>query len=381
VSPAGRTRLLIISFSGIASDARVLKQVTEFAARYEVTTCGYGPAPEGVSQHIEIPSEMSYQDISGRLITLRQYERAYRAISAVRFASNALAGSTFDVILANEPETVGVALGLEPAGGVHVDLHEYTPRLHEEIESWRRRLGPFYSWMCRKYVARGDSWTTVGDGLAREYQREFGFRPEVVTNATPYRDDAVGPVRSPIRLVHSGACLRDRHLDAMIEGIARSQGRFSLDFYLTPNDPGYLDELRQRADQVPLVSVREPVPYAELHDTIRAYDIGVHLLPPTNFNNLWALPNKFFDYVQARLGVLVGPSAEMAEYVRRYGVGWVSTDFTADAMAATLDSLDSDAVATAKAASASAAHDLSAGPQVAVWARAVARLAERATTR
>ena len=39
-------KLLIISFSPIARDARVLKQVRLFTPKYEVTTCGFGPAPE-----------------------------------------------------------------------------------------------------------------------------------------------------------------------------------------------------------------------------------------------------------------------------------------------------------------------------------------------
>ena len=44
-----KPKLLILSFSPIASDARVLKQVDLFAEDYEVTTCGYGPAPAGAT--------------------------------------------------------------------------------------------------------------------------------------------------------------------------------------------------------------------------------------------------------------------------------------------------------------------------------------------
>ena len=39
-----RPTLLILSFSPIASDARVLKQVRMLAQDHDVTTCGYGPA-------------------------------------------------------------------------------------------------------------------------------------------------------------------------------------------------------------------------------------------------------------------------------------------------------------------------------------------------
>src|SRR5690606_23390547 len=50
------TRVLVLSFSPIASDARVLKQVELLRGRSAVTTCGYGPAPEGVTEHLEIPA-------------------------------------------------------------------------------------------------------------------------------------------------------------------------------------------------------------------------------------------------------------------------------------------------------------------------------------
>ena len=67
---SARPTMLILSYSPIARDARVLKQVTRFTRDYEVTTCGYGPRPEGVAEHIEIPESESYHDLDGRLITL-----------------------------------------------------------------------------------------------------------------------------------------------------------------------------------------------------------------------------------------------------------------------------------------------------------------------
>ncbi len=46
VTDRSRPRLLILSFSPIVSDARLLKQVRRFRDDYAVTTCGYGDAPE-----------------------------------------------------------------------------------------------------------------------------------------------------------------------------------------------------------------------------------------------------------------------------------------------------------------------------------------------
>ena len=45
---------------------------------------------------------------------------------------------------------------------------------------------------------------------------------------------------------------------------------------------------------------------------MNACDVGVFCMPPINVNARYALPNKFFDFVQARLAVAVGPAEEMA---------------------------------------------------------------------
>jgi len=91
-----------------------------------------------------------------------------------------------------------------------------------------------------------------------------------------------------------------------------------------------------------------------------SYDVGLYLLPPRNFNQRNALPNKFFEFIQARLAVAVGPSPEMAGLVRRHGCGVVAADFTPEALAAELNSLDANQIVGFKLASNAAAAGLSA---------------------
>jgi len=368
--------VLVLSFSPIASDARVLKQVELLRDRYAVTTCGYGPAPDGVARHVEIPATSVALD--GRLITLRAYTRAYWAMPAVAAARSLLAAERggFDVVLANDVEAVPLARWLRPTRGVHADLHEYSPRLHEENPAWLRRIAPFYRWLCRRHVTRAASATTVGRGLADAYRTEFGIDAGVVTNAAPYASLEPGDVSDdgPLRLVHSGAALRDRYLEVMLDAVAMTAADVSLDLYLMPNDPPYIAELRERAAAIPGVQVLDAVPYARLVTTLNAYDLGVFVLPPVNFNYANALPNKVFDYVQARLGLIVGPTPEMAALAREHAVGVVTADFSAAALAEVLDGLTPERVAELKSAAHAAARALSAETQVLGWARAVGAL-------
>lgn len=381
-APAGepRPRLLILSFSPIVGDARVLKQVRLFTPDYDVTTCGYGPAPEGVVEHVRIPDELISWRLSRPLLILRRFRAAQERQEVVRWAREHLASRRFDVVLADDAETVPLALSLHPDGGVHADLHEYAPRQKEGVPRWRLFVAPYVRWLCRRYVTRADSVTTVAEGLAAEYRREFGLDVAVVTNATPYRDAAPRAVHDPIRLVHSGAALPDRHLERTIDAMGLATGPLTLDLYLTRNDPAYIERLRERARAVAgnRVRVLDPVPYAELLDVLADYDVGVFSIPPVSFNYAHTLPNKLFDFVQARLAVVVSPSPEMAAVVRAHDLGLVTEDFGASSLAAALDALSPEQVARWAAQADAAARKLSAENQVRGWAEPVDRLARRA---
>ena len=67
------------------------------------------------------------------------------------------------------------------------------------------------------------------------------------------------------------------------------------------------------------------------------YDVGLFLLPPTNFNYRMALPNKFFEFMQARLAIAIGPSPEMARIVRQFDCGLVADSFDPKELAGLLN--------------------------------------------
>ncbi|WP_130013955.1 glycosyltransferase [Serinicoccus sediminis] len=373
--PLEGLRVLVLAFSPLTGDARVLKQVRHLvAAGAEVVTCGYGPAPDGVRAHVEVPPGTT-NALDGRLITARAYRAAYWAQSATRWVRRRIEPGSADVVVANDTDTLPLAHALRPRLGVHADLHEFWPLWREEYPGWKARIGPYQEWICRTQLPRARSVTTVSDRIAQEYARRFGVRVEVVTNATPYAVLAPGPVGAPLRLVHTGAGLRSRAIHVMVEGVlaaARSGADVTLDLYLTSNDPPYLAELRASAQESGgVVRVHDPVPYAELMPTLNGYDIGIFVLPPVNFNYANALPNKIFDFVQARLGVVVGPTPDMADLVREHRLGLVTEGFDAAAVrAAVLAAVGSD-VAAWKRASHAAAAELSDARQSRRWVDAI----------
>jgi len=376
-----RPRLLIISFSDISADARVLKQVKLFAGRYDVTTYGYGPSPDPRVRHLQLDDSYDIRRWRRSDLILRRFRRVYWGQPAIRQAKADLEDDgRFDVILADDIDTVGLALALNPVKGVHADIHEYAPRQNEEILVWRIFIAPFVRWMCRQFLPRAASMTTVGQGIADEYRRAYGLRAGVVTNAAPYFELTARPVGSPIRLVHSGASIRNRRLEVLIDAVAATTSDVTLDLYLMGNNPEYIEELRDRAAGSGQVRFPNPAAYADLIALLNGYDVGIVVIPPTNFNNRWTLPNKFFDYVQARLGLIIGPSPEMKSILDAHGFGAVADDFGAAALTRVLNSLTADQVRDWKTRASTAARELSSEAQVELWATAVEALVNRVDT-
>lgn len=351
----------------------MLKQVSLFRDDYEITTCGFGSAPEGVAVHHQVPRGLTAAKPYSRLLKLRLFSVAYWRQSAVRWARTALKGGEWHAVLANDPESLPLAFAVAPRSRVHSDLHEYSPRMREHLVGWSAIYRPYYEWLVRRFAARAASRTTVSQGLADEYRRVFGFEIGLVTNAAPLLHLEPRPTSLPMRLVHSGGALGHRGLEEIVDGVARSSADVTLDLYLVPADPALIENLRARASE--RVTIHPPVPYAELGGVLNQYDAGLHFLSPVNFNHANALPNKIFDYVQARLALVIGPTPEMARVVEQYSLGWVADGFTAADVAAVLDRLDVASIDAAKAAAHEAAVPLSAERQVEGWRVAIDAIA------
>ena len=373
------TSLTIVSFSTLARDPRVQRQIDRFAQEYEVTTVGFGPTPHPAVRHIELPENTRAWPSSKKYLLTRRFGHAYWDMSAVRAARTALEAHVgqADIVLANDVNTLPLALWLAPRQGIHADLHEYAPREKEHVRSWRWFIAPYQRWICRTCLPRVDSVTTVSPGLAAEYEREFGVVPEVVTNAAAYEDRAPRPTGQRIRLLHTGVARANRRLESMVDAMRGAPEGMTLDFMLVPSEPGYIEALQERARDLPAVRFRDPVPYTELVDAVAEYDLSIVVFPPTTFNLEHSLPNKLFEAVQARVGVLVGPSPDMADLVREHGIGDVLPGPDAESLGAVLHSLDASRIDRFKQAADASASALSAEVQIEAWARALERISAR----
>lgn len=379
--------LLIISFSDISQDARVLKQVRLFRDDFRVVTCGEGPAPAGGTEHIRLPrseeglpASRAGRLLFGLLFSLLQLARAfplaYWLAPQIRASRRLLHSRAFDAVLCNDVQPLPLLHRLLPLERVHADVHEYFPGMHDQEPRWRLLWRPYYRWMIRRYLPRVASVTTVTEAIARRYEHEFGIDGcGVVMNASPFQELEPGPVGDPIRIVHSGSALSNRRIENTMRAVAEAPEHLTLDLFLVPGEPSYYAELVQLAEELgERITVHPAVPQPDLVRTLNRYDVGISVLPTTNTNNVLALPNKFFDYIQARLGIVIGPSADMERILAEEDLGVVTADEYQDSIRRALSGLDRDTVARWKSNANACARTYSAEAVSGEWKRAVAAL-------
>jgi hypothetical protein len=161
-------------------------------------------------------------------------------------------------------------------------------------------------------------------------------------------------------MIHHGAADPQRCLELMIEATDQLSDRVTLDLMLVPRSARYYARLERMVASRQHVHLIAPVGQREIVRRCNIYDVGVYLLPPRNENLRHALPNKVFEFIQARLALAVGPSPEMAGLVQQWGCGVVAEGFTQQALASVLSGLTAESVAAFKRRAHEAAAHLNA---------------------
>jgi len=355
-----KERILIISFSDMKNDPRVYRQIIHLRKNYKVMTAGFaGPEIDGVpfyriGVHRNLPAKLA------RAMWLKtgRFDRYYERSFDTSDLLDHVHPEDIDLVLANDNDSLPLAFSFGPTPVIH-DAHEYSPRQYEDRAMWRFLEQKYRVQMCERYLPGCAGTITVCPGIAEEYHKVYGIDPVVITNSTEYRDMIPSPVEPDnIRIIAHGIANPSRHIESMIEVMDLTDHRFSLDLMLVPTNQKYYRKLQRMVQDRENVRLIPPVPMADIVPHTNGYDIGLHIIQPHNFNQLHSLPNKLFEFIQARLAVAIGPSPEMAYYVKKYGCGIVAKDFEPRSMAEALNSLDAESIAQMKTRSDQAASEV-----------------------
>jgi glycosyltransferase involved in cell wall biosynthesis len=348
-----KNKILVISFSNLHSDPRVTRQIRFLKDDYDVGTLGLSASGISDVRHFPIqtrPSTILEKIKKAVLLKLNMFETYYwRYFGLWDFQATidtgALQKEGFDLIAANDIEALPLALRLASGRAVLFDAHEFAPREFENVFRWRFLLKQFKHYLCKTYITKSNAMITVCDGIAAEYKRLYGVSPVVITNASEYADCVPSLVsRDRIRIIHHGGANANRKIESMIDMMKYLDDRFSLTLMLMPSEPKYFEWLKRKAGNNRRIDFIAPVKMKEIPFAINRFDFGLYILEPGSFNNKYALPNKLFEFVQARLAIAIGPSPEMAAIVKKYDLGVVADSFDPRAMAAKLNALTKEKI-------------------------------------
>ena len=255
--------------------------------------------------------------------------------------------SKADVLLANDLDTLAASVlaGKLRRLPVVYDSHELFTGVPELVD--RPRIRRIWQWIERQCLPHVALAFTVSPSIAEHYQKQYGIPFTVVRNlpakidqpvspATPEKaasmdeDTTREPQAKPV-ILYQGALNKGRGLESAIRAM-----EFLPEARLVIAGAGDIEEeLKQMASQITTgnVTFAGRLGPGQLNQLTRTASLGISVEEDMGLNYRYALPNKLFDYIQARIPVVVSDLPEMRRIVEQYGIGLVATSHNPQTLA------------------------------------------------
>ncbi len=233
-----------------------------------------------------------------------------------------------DIVLSNDLDTLAgnyLASRLKRIPQVH-DCHEYfrgvpelngrktVTRIWRALEDW---IFPKLKWV---YAVNGS--------IAEIYREEYGNEVKVIRNVPvtkrniiPKKKSELGISEEKKIILYQGAVNVDRGLEEAIMAMKFIKTPAVLLIIGTGDILDNLIQLVKNQELTDKVILTGQIPFQELPSYTMMADIGLSIEKDVSLNYHYCLPNKFLDYIQARVPVLVSKLPEMEAIVNQYGIG------------------------------------------------------------
>lgn len=231
------------------------------------------------------------------------------------------------VLVANDLDTLPAVFLVSKIRGLPLvyDSHEYFTEVPELLgRKWIKRTWEMLEALMLPHIQFA---YTVSASIAEEYRRKYGIPMQVIRNL-PTKSENLQPqiILKKNRehlIIYQGSLNMGRGLELAI----RAMGYISNARLIIAGAGDVEGELRELTESLSLmerVHFTGRITPGELRlYTIQA-DLGISLEEKLGLNYYYALPNKLFDYIQARIPVLVSDLPEMSRVVTQYAIGKVN---------------------------------------------------------
>lgn len=201
------------------------------------------------------------------------------------------------------------------------DSHELYPEVPELVD--RPRVKKFWLFLEKLLIKRIDAGITVSESIANFYKEKYNVRFEVIRNVSRFRYDQefTGVKKnSYTTILYQGALNYGRGIDLAIKSM-----QYIEDAKLWIIGSGNMNKkLRRLVSRLKLkekVEFMGRVAFDDLWKYTPRADIGISIEEDLGLNYRYALPNKLFDYIQARIPVLISDLPEIKAIVEKYDIG------------------------------------------------------------
>lgn len=289
--------------------------------------------------------------VAGSAITPAYVERIYWQLNErFRQLYEAACSEPVDLWLANDWTTLPIARRLAKEQGVPFayDTHELAVDEYAERWAWRLMRRPVIATIERIAMKEAAFVSCVSESIARRLGQFYGLTglPLVVRNVPSYESVSFRPTGTQIRVLYHGLVSPNRGLEACIESVALWRPEFDLTIR-GPGSPEYLEHLAGLARRHGVADRVIFAPAVRMVDLVRSaaeHDVGLFALPDHSLQNIYVLPNKFFEYMMAGLALCVSDLPEMAGILKERDLGVLIEAVTPPAIAAAINRLDRPAI-------------------------------------
>ena len=227
------------------------------------------------------------------------------------------------------------------------DCHEYFRGVPEL--AGRNTVTKIWKWIEDRIFPRLKHVTAVNQSVADLYQKEYGNEIAVVRNV-PFRKALSGAIEKAtlnIRpnqkvILYQGAVNVDRGLEEAILAMKYLKTDAALVIAGIGDVFESLITMTERESLSGKVIFLGQTPFEDLHSYTLIADLGLSIEKDVSVNYHFCLPNKFLDYIQANIPVMVSPFPEMKSIVDRYHIGVFIENHDPATLARQLDNLLND---------------------------------------
>ncbi len=252
----------------------------------------------------------------------------------------------YDLVVANDLDTLpaGLLAAKVRCKKLVFDAHEYFTEVPELVD--RKVIKNIWAFIEKIAVPRINKAYTVCNSLAEIYQQKYGIPFEMIRNV-PFKTNIES--RQPLKekfpdykiVVYQGSVNKGRGLELMINTMQHLQGVVLV--IIGGGDIKH--ELEGMVNNLRLsnrVYFAGRIPFHELPVYTQNAHIGISLEEDLGLNYRFALPNKIFDYIQAKVPVLVSDLPEMKAVVETYNVGKILDDRNPESLASMINLMLND---------------------------------------